>query len=113
MTSPTGKLIQLRGLQSSDYRALVPPGQYQLALFRRKIVTRFERDILELWFTVLDFGEYFEKRVPAYYSIHASAKRRSFLRWKPPDRSDRVGADNLPLRARSPAKAPPSRAECP
>ena len=72
------KVLPFDSKNAEYYPALIPDGEYTLAYCRHKIVRRFERDVLELWFTVMDFGEHYGKQVIRYYSVQASAKRRSF-----------------------------------
>lgn len=73
-----GNVVRFPQGQQEFYPALIPPGVYRLAYHRHRIVKRFERDVLEVYFSVLDYGEHFEKTVVRYYTVRASEKRRSF-----------------------------------
>ena len=63
--------------QDGDF-VLVPPGRYSLAFNRRSLVQRFDRGVLELWFTINDFGPFFGRQLPRYYNVTISPGRRSF-----------------------------------
>lgn len=57
---------------------LLPEGEYRLTFDRYRIARRFNRDVLELWFRVADFGEYHGAKLARYYAVRASEKRRNF-----------------------------------
>lgn len=57
---------------------LIPDGEYRIVYCRHSLRQRFQRDVLEVWFTVADYGAHFDQVLPRYYSVQASAKRRSF-----------------------------------
>lgn len=46
---------------------LVPPGEYEFKFQYFETKRVFDRPKLFLWFSVLTFGDYFEKRIPRYY----------------------------------------------
>lgn len=48
---------------------LLPPGQYQLKLLEFRTASQFKSARLILEFSIVDFGEHFEKRVCRYYNI--------------------------------------------
>jgi hypothetical protein len=64
--------------READELPLIPEGVYRVTFRRHKIVRRFDRDVLELWFDVSDYGEHFGKRLVRYYPVRASEKRRNF-----------------------------------
>jgi len=56
----------------------VRPGKYSLGLKDRKLVERFDRGVLELWFSVCDPGPFFGLQLPRYYNVTVSPGRRTF-----------------------------------
>lgn len=46
---------------------LVPPGEYDLRFLYHETKRIFDRPKLFLWFSIVTFGDHFEKRVPRYY----------------------------------------------
>src|SRR5690606_38683546 len=64
--------------EKDSYPPLIPPGVYRLAYRHHHVVKRFERDVLEVYFCVLDYGAHFEKTVPRYYTVRTSGRRRTF-----------------------------------
>jgi hypothetical protein len=65
------------------------------------LARRFNRDVLELWFSVADYGEHFGRKLARYYAVRASDKRRNFT---PRPGSDLVRED-AKLFVRRPALA--------
>jgi hypothetical protein len=46
---------------------LVPPGMYDLRFEYHETKRIFDRPKVFLWFSIVTFGDHFEKRVPRYY----------------------------------------------
>ncbi|HJS89377.1 MAG TPA: hypothetical protein VJ738_05365 [Steroidobacteraceae bacterium] len=46
---------------------LVPPGEYDLRFLYHETKRIFDRPKLFLWFSIITFGDHFEKRIPRYY----------------------------------------------
>lgn len=83
--SESGKIAELHPKDRSFSQAigqmgpaLIPEGIYRLAFKRRKLVRRFDRGVLELWFAVTDFGPQFGIEIPRYYNVQLSKKGRAF-----------------------------------
>lgn len=62
-------------LHSADALVLVPEGTYRLAFQKSRVVTRFGRGSLELWFRIVDYGPHFQKPLVRYYKIERQGKR--------------------------------------
>ena len=74
-------LARLTNVVETDIGAgptLIPPGVYQLRFDGYKLISRFRRGVLEMWFSVVDFGPYFGMKVPRYYNVDLSPKLRNF-----------------------------------
>lgn len=73
-------VVELRREPAAFYPALVPDGEYTLTYHRHKLLSRFNRGVLELWFAIYDanFGEHHGKQLVRYYNVRLSAKGRGF-----------------------------------
>lgn len=47
--------------------ALIPPGTYRFRFLHHETKQIFKHPKLYLWFSVIDFGDHFETRIPRYY----------------------------------------------
>jgi hypothetical protein len=56
----------------------VPSGKYELAFQQFRLERRFNRDVLEMWFAIQDFGPYFGILLPRYYNVTRGKRRQSF-----------------------------------
>jgi len=57
---------------------LVPAGRYELSFKYSLLIKRFDRGVLELWFTINDFGPHFGLQLPRYYNVTITSGKRSF-----------------------------------
>ena len=76
--SPAASISHIKPNHLVGQPMLVPPGLYRLAYKRMALVKRFDRGVLELWFTIADLGPFFELEVPRYYNVSFGNKRNQF-----------------------------------
>ncbi|MBL6749287.1 MAG: hypothetical protein ISP90_02145 [Nevskia sp.] len=55
-------------IEKSRY-VLIPPGRYELRFLNHETAVMFMAPKLVMWFSVVNFGEYFEKIVPRFYNV--------------------------------------------
>ena len=76
--APRGQSAKILTAEFGAGPALMPPGKYQLSLKHYELNHRFQRGVLELWFSVTDYGPHFGVLNPRYYNVQLSAKKRNF-----------------------------------
>lgn len=76
------KISRIRPRIDNFENALVPKGTYTMSYKAHRLERRFDRDVLEIWFAIQDFGKYFGTALPRYYSVER-LKSRGHFRAKP------------------------------
>lgn len=69
MSTPTLRVIDTQGEESSDFDPLIPPGIYEARYIDHETWFNYRRPKIKMRFSILKQGEHFGKIIPAYFGV--------------------------------------------